>query len=71
MKRREFITFISCAATLPFAAHAQQKSMPVVGFLGSGTSDTLLRDVLLPRLRELGWIEGQNIVFEYRFAEGK
>jgi putative ABC transport system substrate-binding protein len=73
MKRRQFIVAALGGAALarPQSARSQQKMRPVVGYLGSGTSDPLLLDVLLQRLRELGWLEGQNIAFEYRFAEGK
>jgi putative ABC transport system substrate-binding protein len=73
MKRREFITFIGGAASLPFAAHAQQKSMPVVGFLGIGPPDVNEPNVSAFRqgLAGLGYVEGRNILIEYRWAEGK
>ena len=73
MRRREFITFIGGAATLPFAARAQQKSMPVVGFLGIGPSDVNEPNVSAFRqgLAGLGYVEGRNILIEYRWAEGK
>jgi putative ABC transport system substrate-binding protein len=73
MKRREFITFIGGAATLPFAAHAQQKSMPVVGFLGIGPPDLNGPNISAFRqgLAALGYVEGRNILIEYRWAEGK
>jgi putative ABC transport system substrate-binding protein len=72
MRRREFLGLFGVVA-LTASARAQLQSGKVyrVGYLGSGTSDPLLLDVLLQRLRELGWLEGQNIAFEYRFAEGK
>jgi len=73
MRRREFITFIGGAAALPFAAHGQQKSMPVIGVLGSGPPD--VNDPNISAFRQelagLGYVEGRNILIEYRWAEGK
>ena len=73
MRRREFITFIGGAATLPFAAHAQQKSTPVIGVLGSGPPD--VNDPNISAFRQelagLGYVEGRNVLIEYRWAEGK
>lgn len=72
MRRREFVgLFGAVALTSRARAQLQSGKMYRVGYLGSGTSDTLLLNVLLQKLRELGWIEGQNIAFEYRFAEGR
>src|SRR5882757_9124571 len=73
MQRREFITFIGGATILPFAAHAQQKSMPVVGFLGSGSPDLNGPNIRAFRqgLVALGYVEGRNILIEYRWAEGR
>src|SRR5436309_15544677 len=70
MRRREFI---GGAATLPFAAHAQQKSMPVVGVLGSGPPDLNEPNIVAFRqgLAMLGYVESRNILIEYRWAEGK
>ena len=74
MERREFITLLGgAAAAWPFAAHAQQPAkVRRIGFLfyGSpGPSPEL--DAFRQGLRELGYIEGQNITVEYRFASGR
>ena len=72
MRRREFIAFVGgVAATWPFAASAQQAHVPKIGVLVAGTPDpqpfwTTFREAL----RDLGYVEGQNIQFEYRSAEG-
>src|SRR5262249_26903563 len=72
MKRRDFISLIGGAATWPLAAKAQQPTMPVVGFLQSasqgGTAHMLA--AFHSGLREVGYIEGQNVGIVYRYAEG-
>jgi putative ABC transport system substrate-binding protein len=72
MRRREFLSVLgSAAATWPFAAHGQQ-SMPVLGYLSTGTSESDAVAFLGPfrqGLREIGVIEGQNVAIEYRFAD--
>src|SRR5262249_5153830 len=74
MRRREFITLIGgAAAAWPLTVHAQQPQMPVVGFMAAGSRPTL-RDELLAfeaGLKEMGFVEGQNLALEYRFAEGQ
>ena len=72
MRRREFIAGIGATTAWPLAAHTQQKSMPVIGYLGGGPPDLSGSSVAAFRqgLRELGYIEGRNIVIEYRWAEG-
>jgi putative tryptophan/tyrosine transport system substrate-binding protein len=74
MRRREFIAFLgSNLAAWPLAARAQQTRSPYrLGFLGllPGENTTTLMKSLLERLDELGYREGQNMIFDYRSAEG-
>ena len=73
MRRREFISIIGSVMVQPFAAGAQQQALPVIGFLslrGAGGSDDLLA-AFRNGLREAGFVEGQNVAIEYRWAEGQ
>jgi putative ABC transport system substrate-binding protein len=72
MRRRDFITRIgAAAATWPLAAHAQQPKMPAIGFLNAQTPTefTHLVTAFLRGLNEGGFVEGQNVAIEYRWAE--
>jgi putative ABC transport system substrate-binding protein len=74
LKRREFITLIGgAAAWWPLAARAQQPGRPIIGFLGSSSSgaDHAFIEHLRRGLGDAGFVEGHNLVVEYRWAEGR
>jgi putative ABC transport system substrate-binding protein len=75
LKRREFIFLAGgAAASWPLAARAQRPGkLPTIGYLGPHTRspDSPRLEAFVQRLRELGWIEGRTIAFEYRWAEGR
>jgi putative ABC transport system substrate-binding protein len=71
--RREFITLLGgAAASWPVAARAQQAAMPIVGLLSPGSpSDTERLTGIREGLKESGYVEGQNVALDYRFAQGR
>src|SRR5215471_6318259 len=71
--RRKFLATLGGAAAWPVAARAQQPSrLPTIGVLGTDAAAWRpWTDALVGRLRELGWIEGRTIAFEYRWFEGR
>ena len=76
MRRREFITFLGCAAAaVPFSALAQQpgrvRRMPNVGILNYAAADDALVTEFRSALSELGHIEGQTLTITYRWADGR
>jgi putative ABC transport system substrate-binding protein len=76
MKRREFIAGLGSAAAWPVVARAQQPALPVIGLVAGGRSadgDIFSENMTAFRkgLGETGYVEGQNVVIEYRYAENR
>jgi putative tryptophan/tyrosine transport system substrate-binding protein len=72
MRRRELIKLLGGVLIAPRGAGAEQKPMPVIGFLGAGSPGALaaLTAAFREGLSQTGWVEGQNVMIEYRWAEG-
>jgi putative ABC transport system substrate-binding protein len=73
MKRREFIAGLGATAAWPPAARAQRAVLPVVGFVNGGSADASARFATEFRkgLSETGYVDGQNVMIEYHWLEGK
>ena len=75
MRRREFVSLFGGAAVAwPVASRAQQPTLPIVGFLASTSPDPVYAPIVgavREGLKETGYVEGRNLVIEYRWAEGK
>ena len=74
MRRREFIAGLGSAAVWPVVSRAQQPGMPVIGYLGAQSADDEYKYGTVPflqGLKETGYVEGQNVAIEYRWAENQ
>jgi putative ABC transport system substrate-binding protein len=71
MQRRDFIAMVGSAMAWPLAAHAQRRPMPVIGYLHFATPNYIpASDSFLRGLKDFGFVEGQNVALEYRWAQG-
>jgi putative ABC transport system substrate-binding protein len=74
IRRREFIAGLGGAAAWPLVAHAQQPAVPVIGYLGTQSADDDYNNLTVPflqGLKEAGYVDGQNVAIEYRWAENQ
>jgi putative ABC transport system substrate-binding protein len=74
MRRRTFIAGLGSAVAWPLAARAQQRALPVIGYLSSQSGDGEYKNFTVPflqGLKETGYVEGQNVAVEYRWAENQ
>jgi putative ABC transport system substrate-binding protein len=72
IRRREFIAALGSAVAWPVVARAQQQAVPVIGFLSAQSADYKTFIVpFLQGLKETGYVEGQNVAVEYRWADNQ
>jgi putative ABC transport system substrate-binding protein len=73
IRRREFIAGLGGVAAWPLAARAQQRAMPVIGYITFRTADSDASMLVSFRrgLSDVGYVEGRNVAVEYRFADGR
>jgi putative ABC transport system substrate-binding protein len=74
VKRRTFIAGLGSAAAWPVAARAQRQAVQVIGYLSAQSADDDFKNVTVPflqGLKETGYVEGQNVAIEYRWAENQ
>jgi putative ABC transport system substrate-binding protein len=71
MRRRQFMAGLGSAAAWPVVAQAQQRAMPVIGYLGTQSADDDRTVPFVQGLKETGYVEGQNVAIEYRWADNQ
>jgi putative ABC transport system substrate-binding protein len=71
MRRRDFIAGLGSAAAWPLVARAQQQAVPVIGYFNPQSADDFNIIPFLQGLKDAGYVEGQNVAIEYRYAEGQ
>ncbi len=71
MRRREFVLLAASMTLFPVGAPAQQKRLPVIGYLHFDDRSDLLHEAFLRGLKTTGYVPGQNVAIEYRWAEGQ
>src|SRR5262249_28323479 len=71
MRRREFITVLGGAVAWPLTVHAQQPAVPVIGFLNTSSLDAYRVRAFHRGLKEGGFVEGENVAVEYRWADNQ